>query len=132
MACQDAELDRLHELFANVGTSTRQPDQDCSAAQWLRQHGASERMLSGMFPALFWESSPPLWMKDSRQGHVISCSCVQSAVAEACYANDFGCSLEQLGLTELIIENQRWNAGLVLIVPNSASHACPTTRSHII
>ena len=51
LACQDAELDRLHELFANVGTSTAQPEPDCSAAQWLRQQGASERMLSGVLPA---------------------------------------------------------------------------------
>ena len=38
--------------------------------------------------------------------------CAYHAVAEACYANDFGCSLEQLGLSELITENQRWSAGL--------------------
>ena len=44
---QDAELERLHELFASVGT-LQQPEQDISAAQWLRQHGASERMLAGM------------------------------------------------------------------------------------
>ncbi len=30
------------------------------------------------------------------------------AVAAVCYANDFGCSLRQLGLREMIIENQRW------------------------
>jgi hypothetical protein len=33
------------------------------------------------------------------------------AVADACYANDFGCSLEQLGLSEMITENQRWDSG---------------------
>ena len=33
------------------------------------------------------------------------------AVADACYANDFGCSLHQLGLSEMIIENQRWDSG---------------------
>ena len=33
------------------------------------------------------------------------------AIAEACYANDFGCSLEDLGLRECIIENQLWEAG---------------------
>lgn len=32
------------------------------------------------------------------------------AVAEACYANDFGCSIKQLGLREMITENQRWVA----------------------
>lgn len=34
------------------------------------------------------------------------------AVAEACYANDFGCSLHQLGLSEMITENQRWDSGI--------------------
>jgi hypothetical protein len=29
------------------------------------------------------------------------------AVADACYANDFGCSIQQLGLKEMIVENQR-------------------------
>ena len=33
------------------------------------------------------------------------------AMAEACYANDFGCSLEDLGLRECIVENQLWEAG---------------------
>ena len=33
------------------------------------------------------------------------------AVADACYANDFGCSLSQLGLCELITENRRWDSG---------------------
>lgn len=32
-------------------------------------------------------------------------------IAEACYANDFGCSLEDLGLRESITENQLWEAG---------------------
>ena len=32
-------------------------------------------------------------------------------IAEACYANDFGCSLDQLGLTEMITESRRWDAG---------------------
>ena len=33
------------------------------------------------------------------------------AVADACYANDFGCSLDQLGLCEMITENRRWDSG---------------------
>ena len=28
------------------------------------------------------------------------------AVADACYANDFGCSLSQLGLTEMVEESR--------------------------
>ena len=44
---QDAELEGLHDLFASVG-ELPQPNEDISAAQWLRQQGASERMLAGM------------------------------------------------------------------------------------
>jgi hypothetical protein len=39
------------------------------------------------------------------------CTPRQMAVADACYANDFGCSLEQLGLREMIEENRCWNSG---------------------
>jgi hypothetical protein len=28
-------------------------------------------------------------------------------VADACYANDFGCSVQQLGLREMITENNK-------------------------
>ncbi|CAK0783395.1 hypothetical protein CVIRNUC_006594 [Coccomyxa viridis] len=38
------------------------------------------------------------------------------AIAEACYANDFGCSLDQLGLHEMITENQRWDSGDTYLV----------------
>eukprot|EP00877_Chromochloris_zofingiensis_P015153 jgi/Chrzof1/9892/Cz04g19260.t1 len=45
------------------------------------------------------------------------------AVAEACYANDFGCSIKQLGLREMITENQRWDSGeTYLIMDRSLSH----------
>lgn len=33
------------------------------------------------------------------------------AIADACYANDFGCSLQQLGLREMITENRKWDSG---------------------
>ncbi len=33
------------------------------------------------------------------------------AAAEACWANDFGCDLQELGLRELIAENKAWDAG---------------------
>jgi hypothetical protein len=32
---------------------------------------------------------------------------LQLEVADVCYANDFGCSLQQLGLREMITENNR-------------------------
>ena len=34
------------------------------------------------------------------------------AIADACYANDFGCNLHQLGLREMITENRRWDSGV--------------------
>jgi hypothetical protein len=40
------------------------------------------------------------------------------AIADACYANDFGCSLDQLGLTETILENRRWDAGSLTASPS--------------
>ncbi len=52
------------------------------------------------------------------------------AIAEACYANDFGCSLDQLGLCEMITENQRWDSGdspftgCVLYQMTSSSSGC--------
>lgn len=33
------------------------------------------------------------------------------SIADACIANDFGCSIDQLGLREAIIENQKWDVG---------------------
>ena len=33
------------------------------------------------------------------------------AAAEACYANDFGASLRQLGLREMIAESRAWDSG---------------------
>ena len=33
------------------------------------------------------------------------------AAAEACYANDFGASLRQLGLREIIAEARAWDSG---------------------
>ena len=105
-AAQDAELERLHELFGSVG-SLQQPEQDISAAQWLRQQGASERMLAGML--LLCPSDHLL--ATCLSSHPWLMLFILAAVAEACYANDFGCSLEQLGLGEMITENQRWDSG---------------------
>ena len=39
------------------------------------------------------------------------------AIADACYANDFGCSLQQLGLREMITENRKWDSGTHLWLP---------------
>ena len=53
---------------------------DHSAADWLRDKGATPKML---------------------------------AAAEACYANDFGASLRQLGLREMIAESRAWDSGML-------------------
>ncbi|KAK9856419.1 hypothetical protein WJX84_007168 [Apatococcus fuscideae] len=74
---KDEELDKVHQLFMDVG-GMDYPAVDISARQWLEGQGASPAMLD---------------------------------IAEACYANDFGCSLDQLGLTEMITESRRWDAG---------------------
>ncbi|GLC55793.1 hypothetical protein PLESTB_001029400 [Pleodorina starrii] len=39
------------------------------------------------------------------------CTVRQMAVADACYANDFACSLRQLGVREMIEENRGWDCG---------------------
>lgn len=45
------------------------------------------------------------------------------AIADACYANDFGCSLRQLGLRETIEENRRWDSGeTYLLMDRSLVH----------
>jgi hypothetical protein len=75
---QDEDLKRIHELFANVGNE-KYPETDISAEQWLRNKGASSKVL---------------------------------AIADACYANDFGCTLHQLGLREMITENRKWDSGI--------------------
>lgn len=74
---EDPDLTRTHELFAEVGKEAY-PETDISAEQWLRNKGASRKVLS---------------------------------IADACYANDFGCSLQQLGLREMITENRKWDSG---------------------
>ncbi|KXZ54086.1 hypothetical protein GPECTOR_5g191 [Gonium pectorale] len=47
----------------------------------------------------------------------------QVAVAEACYANDFACSLRQLGMRETIEENRKWDSGeTYLLMDRSMGH----------
>lgn len=76
-ALQDADVDAILDLFAKIGEENHLGE-DVPADQWLRQKGASERMVS---------------------------------IADACIANDFGCSIDQLGLRETILENQKWDVG---------------------
>ena len=89
------------ELMDNIGSHRLAPGApDESVASWLRQQGATPRML---------------------------------AIAEACYANDFGCSLEDLGLRESITENQLWEAGAALVgeIYYLTSHIRKVTRNRL-
>lgn len=36
-------------------------------------------------------------------------------IADACFANDFGCSISQLGMRETILENRSWDAGRLVL-----------------
>ncbi|KAL3134987.1 hypothetical protein ABBQ32_007941 [Trebouxia sp. C0010 RCD-2024] len=70
------------------------------------------------------------WLRNKGVSHKVL------AIADACYANDFGCSLHQLGLRELITENQKWDSGdsyLVLDCPLSAlvQHIAKTLNKQI-
>lgn len=74
---QDADVNAVMDKFESVGKQDF-PAQDLSAEQWLRNGGASERMID---------------------------------IADACFANDFGCSIPQLGMRETILENRKWDSG---------------------
>ena len=43
----------------------------------------------------------------------------QQDIAEACFANDFGASLDSLGLRELVTENKEWDVGEAYYVPDA-------------
>ena len=43
----------------------------------------------------------------------------QQDIAEACFANDFGASLDSLGLGELVVENREWDVGEAYYVPDA-------------
>lgn len=47
----------------------------------------------------------------------------QLEIAEACFANDFGCSLRQLGLREMIKENNLWTYGESYLIPTDHSYS---------
>ncbi|KAI8469401.1 MAG: amine oxidase-like protein [Monoraphidium minutum] len=44
----------------------------------------------------------------------------QMQVADVCYANDFGCSLAQLGLREMIVENNNWDSGETYLIADQS------------
>ncbi|GAX76666.1 hypothetical protein CEUSTIGMA_g4112.t1 [Chlamydomonas eustigma] len=88
----DDEVDKVHDMFDKDDMQRlAHPAEDIAASEWMKQQGASERML---------------------------------AVADACYANDYGCSLSQLGVTEMVEESRGWDCGdTYLLVNRCLSHA---------
>lgn len=65
------------------------------------------------YPADGDDISARAWMQGAGCG-----STRRAAIAEACYANDFGASLDALGLTELITESRLWDSGETYLVPD--------------
>ncbi|GBG78364.1 hypothetical protein CBR_g26393 [Chara braunii] len=77
----DAEVARVHELFANLADEAIDQytgENDTSVADYLRRKGVKESMMK---------------------------------LADALYANDFGCSLTELGVAECIQEARSWSFG---------------------
>ena len=95
MRVQDADVNAVLDRFSSIGNEA-QPEVDMSAEQWLRNNGASDRMVS---------------------------------IADACIANDFGCSIDQLGLRESIIENQNWDVGSSSPPSISHKYICAMTNN---
>ena len=98
---QDAAVALTHDLFANVGKR-------CSALQ-----DAAVALTHELFANVGKESYPETdisaehWLRNKGADDKVL------AIADACYANDFGCSLHQLGLREMITENQKWDSGMI-------------------
>jgi hypothetical protein len=56
----------------------------------------------------------------------------QLAIAEACYANDFGAGLADLGLTELAAEARAWDSGDSYLVPDRPFSALVTHMASFV
>jgi hypothetical protein len=67
------------------------------------------RQLHDLFDNVGDEAPPPPGSDVSAEQWLRSkgVSELQMEVADACYANDFGCSVQQLGLREMITENNK-------------------------
>ncbi|WIA08987.1 hypothetical protein OEZ85_008401 [Tetradesmus obliquus] len=81
--------------------------------------------LHDMFDHVGDEAPPPPGRDVSAEQWLRSkgASELQMEVADVCYANDFGCSVQTLGLREMITENNKWDSGetyLILDKPMSA------------
>jgi hypothetical protein len=52
---------------------------------------------------------PDISVREWLQRHGVASEAIE--LADVCYANDFGTSLEKLGMTEAILEARAWDAG---------------------
>lgn len=66
--------------------------------------------LHELFESVGEERSPPAGQDMTAEAwlHSKGATELQMEVADVCYANDFGCNLKQLGLREMIIENNKY------------------------
>ena len=69
------------------------------------------RLSRGLNPGYNWSSYRFHGWVHRHMSRLQGATSKMLAAAEACYANDFGCSLRQLGLREMITESRTWNSG---------------------
>eukprot|EP00891_Asterochloris_glomerata_P008389 jgi/Astpho2/8389/e_gw1.00122.39.1_t len=110
------------------GKERRLADSRYEDYELQRVHKLFEEVGARKLPAT--DISAEQWLR--RQG----ASDRMVAIADACYANDFGCSIEQLGLRELVLENRNWESGdTYLVLDRSlrdvAAHLAASVQSNI-
>lgn len=102
-----------------------QPASCCALLPTVFYHCLLVVQLHELFENVGDEAPPPPGRDVSAEEWLRSkgASELQLEVADVCYANDFGCDVRQLGLREMITENNRWDSGetyLILDKPMSA------------
>jgi len=85
-------------MTANTNPSSPSP----TPTQPRQLHELFESVSDEAPPAPGQDISAEQWLRSK------GATAKQLAVAGVCYANDFGCSLQQLGLREMIVESNKW------------------------
>lgn len=98
-SARDRDVSRVQDLFASV--AEEEEASDAAAAAAAADHTKED------ISARQWMNKRGLTSKR------------QQDIAEACFANDFGASLDALGLRELVVENQEWDVGEAYYVPDA-------------